>query len=69
MIPALATIISAYITFRMIEVFALAQTRYRSRAAHIVIAVFAVIVILIVGFNMLNIYFTGVQATPNLSQP
>lgn len=69
MIPALATIISAYVIFRMIEVFVLSQTRYQSRTAHVVIAVFAVIVILIVGFNIVDIYFAGVQSTPTIPQP
>jgi|GEM_PF-4634112 len=66
MIPALATIVSAYIVFRMLEVFAFAGTRYSNTAARVIMFVLAVIVILVVGVNLADIWSAGVQAIPGL---
>lgn len=62
MIPALALIISAYIIFRMLEVFAFPTTHYSTTSVRVVMCILAAIVILIVGFNVVDIFFSaGVQ--------
>ncbi|HTQ85047.1 MAG TPA: hypothetical protein VMI93_02450 [Candidatus Solibacter sp.] len=55
MIPNLATIIAAYVGFRMLEVFLFNTSRYSSRGVHIVAGVFAVFVGLATIFSWLNI--------------
>jgi hypothetical protein len=67
MIPALALIISAYIVFRMLEVFAFPATRYSNTGVRVVMCILAAIVILVVGFNVVDIFFSaGVQPGINL---
>ena len=61
MIPALSVIISAYIIFRMLEVFAFPATRYSNGVVLVVMFVFAAIVILVVGFELIGIFSAGVQ--------
>lgn len=68
MIPALATIISAYIIFRMLEVFAFPATHYSNTGVRIVICILAAIVILVVAVNLIDIFFAGAQPGLN-SQP
>lgn len=65
MIPALATIISAYVVFRMAEVFCFPRTRYLNKGAWVVMLVFAAIVILVVGFNLMSILSAGSQQLPS----
>ena len=66
MIPALATIVSAYIVFRMLEVFAFAGTRYSNTAARVIMCVLALLVIAVVGLNLADIWSAGMQAIPGL---
>jgi hypothetical protein len=67
MIPALATIISAYIVFRMLEVFAFPGTRYLNTGVRVVMCILAAIVILVVAVNLIDIFSAGVQ--PGLIPP
>lgn len=69
MIPALATIISAYIVFRMFEVFAFPGTRYLNTGVRVVMFILAGIVILVVAVNLIDIFSAGVQPGMNLPTP
>jgi hypothetical protein len=68
MIPSLTTIIWAYVVFRMLEVFALNQTRYRSRGNHVAAMVLAGIVIVIAAVGLIGVYDAGshISSTPGL---
>jgi hypothetical protein len=51
MIPNVALMISAYIGFRMIEVFLLAPSRYANRTSRIVACILAAIAFLVRGLR------------------
>jgi hypothetical protein len=59
MIPDLAIMISAYIGFRMIEVFLFAPNRYSSPGARICVCVLAVIAFLVSGITAVSILTSG----------
>lgn len=61
MIPNLALIISAYVNFRMIEIFLLPTSHYSGRGAHVAARVLAVIVILVTSVCALDILMSGTQ--------
>jgi hypothetical protein len=59
MIPSLAIMISAYIGFRMIEVFLFAPSRYSSPGARICACVLAVIAFVVSGISAFSIFMSG----------
>ncbi len=68
MLPALSTIIAAYVFFRMIEVLLYAQTRYSGKAQHVIIAILAFVVMGITTLCMFAIWSAGLQSTPGLGR-
>jgi len=64
MLPALSTIIAAYVFFRMIEVLFFAQTRYSGKAQHVIVAVLAFLVMGVTALCMFAIWSAGLQSTP-----
>lgn len=68
MIPDLALMIWAYILFRMLEVFAFPESRYTTNGKRTVICIFAVLVILVASWSLLDIWITGSQTAPQIRQ-
>jgi hypothetical protein len=68
MVPSLATIIWAYVAFRMLEVFALNPTHYRSRGNHVAAMVLAAIVVVVTTISLVSVYEAGsrISALPEL---
>jgi len=64
MIPAIGTMIAAYIVFRMVEILFLTGDRYKNRTAHVVLSIFALIVAVIIFFCWLSLITTG-STTPS----
>ena len=63
MIPAIGTMIAAYIGFRMLEIFAFPDSRYSSKTANVVLAILALLVMLIVGVCWVSLITSG-TSTP-----
>jgi hypothetical protein len=61
MIPDIAVMLSAYIGFRMIEVFLLSPSRYSSAGAKIAACVLAVIAFLVTAFVTIDVVMHGNQ--------
>jgi hypothetical protein len=61
MIPGIAIMLSAYIGFRMIEVFLLAPGRYADRGSRVIACVLAVIAFLVSGIATVDILMSGTQ--------
>jgi len=61
MIPDLALMISAYVGFRMVEVFLLADTRYVNRASKVAACVLAAVALAVIGFSLLSIMTSSSQ--------
>ena len=55
MTPNLATIVAAYVAFRMFEIFFLDSRKYASQTGHRVLGALAVLVLLVTGFCWLSI--------------
>ena len=58
-IPALATILAAYVNFRMIEVFLSPTSRYSSSGARVAACIFAGVVLIVTSFCALDILVSG----------
>jgi hypothetical protein len=65
-IPDLAMIVSAYVVFRMIEVWLFPASRYGSKGARVAACILALLVILATGLMVLDIVTRGPapSATP-----
>ena len=59
MIPTLAVMISAYVGFRMIEVFLFPTSRYRSDGARVAAYVFAGLALIVIVFSAVDILMSG----------
>jgi hypothetical protein len=56
MVPALATIIGVYVIFRMFETMFFSTARYAGKAQHIIVGIFAGLVVVIVFFTLVDIW-------------
>jgi len=63
MLPALATMIGAYIIFRMIETLFLATTRYSGRTQHVVVGILAGLVGVVVLVQMIEVWIAGTRSS------
>ena len=59
MIPAIGTMIAAYIGFRMVEIFCFPDNRYTNRSARVLLAIFAILVAVVVFFCWLSLITSG----------
>jgi len=64
MIPAIGTMIAAYIVFRMLEILCFSNNRYSSTTANVVLAIFAILVAIIVVVCWISLITTGIT-TPS----
>ncbi len=69
MIPSLAFIVSGYVVFRALEVFAFHPSRYTSSGNRTAMCVLAVLLIVAVVFLDMNIVVSGAGAMANLPTP
>ena len=63
MIPAIGTMIAAYIGFRMVEILCFPNDRYSGKFANVVLAFLALLEMVIVGICWLS-RFTSGTSTP-----
>jgi hypothetical protein len=59
LIPTLSLMIAAYVGFRMIEVFLLADSRYRNDGAKIAACVLAALALIVIGISAISILAAG----------
>ncbi len=66
MIPALATIVAAYVCFRCVESLLLAENHYRNKSAHAVVMLVALLVLGVTVLSWLDVFSAATRGSDAL---